>query len=290
MRYKNIISDEITGVSALGGMIGIYGEIAAGRMKSIRKKVLTNREFIEGINNIFKDTLALYVKRLSDLYKSGRLKKTGRVTFLSHNGKTVAVLISANTGFYGDVVKRIYKSFINEIKNSDAEIAIVGRLGKSLFLKDEPGRPFTYFDLPDYGSDNDKLAELIKHLVQYEKILVYYGKYHSVVTQNPTKLNISAGTEVSGRTQDHEYHYIFEPTIEKILMFFETEMFVSLFDQVVRESQLAKFASRILAMDLAGQNIQTKLKSLSLEQLRSSHSTLARKQLNGLSAVLYRSD
>ena len=36
---------------------------------------------------------------------------------------------------------------------------------------------------------------------------------------------------------------------------FETQIFASLFDQSIRESQLAKFASRILAMDRAEQNI-----------------------------------
>lgn len=287
MRYQKDITEEIRNVEALDELIQIYGEIAAVRMKKTRSKVLTNRDFVEGINDIFKDALASYAKRLSDLYRSGRLKKTGRVTFLSHNGKTVAVLVSANTGFYGEVVKKTYRTFLTDVRNSDVEVAIIGRLGRSLFLEDEPGRPYTYFDLPDYGSDVAKLAELIRHLVQYEEIRIYYGKYHSVVTQKPTRLNISAGTEVASRVPEPKYHFIFEPNVEKILMFFETEIFASLFDQAIRESQLAKFASRILAMDLASQNIQLRLKSLDLEKLRTTHTTLARKQLNGLSAILF---
>lgn len=257
-------------------------------MKKTRTKVLTNRDFVEGINDVFKDALASYAKKLSDLYRGGKLKKSGRVTFLAHNGKTVAVLISANTGFYGEVVKRTYRTFLADVKKSGVEVAIIGRLGRSLFLADEPNRPYTYFDLPDYGSDVAGLAELIRHLVQYEEIRVYYGKYHSVVTQKPARLNISAGTPIESRVPEPKYHYIFEPTIERILMFFETEIFASLFDQAIRESQLAKFASRILAMDLAVQNIQLRLKMLDLEKLRGSHATLARKQLNGLATILFR--
>lgn len=288
MRYQREINEEYKNVDALGGLIEIYGEIAAVRMKKTRSKVLKNRDFVEGINDIFKDTLASYAKRLSDLYRLGLLKKTGRVTFLAHNGKTVSVFLSANTGFYGEVVKRTYRTFLTDIRNSTVEVVIIGRLGRSLFLQDEPRRPYTYFDMPDYGSDVAKLAELIRHLVQYEAIRVYYGKYFSVVNQKPTQLTISAGTEIATNAASPKHQFIFEPSVEKILMFFETEIFASLFDQAIRESQLAKFASRILAMDLATQNIQLRLKALDLEKMRSSHTTQARKQLNSLSTVLFR--
>jgi F0F1-type ATP synthase gamma subunit len=75
---------------------------------------------------------------------------------------------------------------------------------------------------------------------------------------------------------------MFEPSVEKILMFFETQIFASLFDQAVHESQLAKFASRILAMDRAAQNIEVKLKRLELEKLKTVHSVSGKKQLDSL--------
>ena len=71
-------------------------------------------------------------------------------------------------------------------------------------------------------------------------------------------------------------------------MFFETEIFASLFDQSVREGQLAKFASRVMAMNRADENILEKLGDLKFERLRVTHRVANRKQLNSLSSLFLR--
>ena len=177
MPYSKNISKELTQVSSLKVLTQVYGEIASIRMRKIRGFVLKNREFLASIENIFKDALDYYAKKLSDLVIQGKIKEGGKVTFLAHNGKTVAVLISANTGFFGEVVKETYRKFIEDIRKQDVEVTIIGRLGRSLFLEEEPNHPYTYFELPDYGTELTKLSETIKHLVQYEEIRVYYGKF-----------------------------------------------------------------------------------------------------------------
>ena len=45
--------------------------------------------------------------------------------------------------------------------------------------------------------------------------------------------------------------YIFEPSLETIVIFFETEIFSSLLEQVFHESRLAKLASRMVLLDRA---------------------------------------
>ena len=281
------LREEISQVDSLGQLVEVYGEIASFRMKKIRNFVLKNRDFLDSINDIFKDALNSYSRKLADLVAKGKLKKGGKVTFLAHNGKTVSVFISANTGFYGDIVQATYRKFLDEVKDKDVEITIIGRLGRSLLVGSQPKTPYTYFELKDYGVDRKKIAEVVRHLVQYEKIIVYYGKYNTVITQTPSRFSISAGTEITQDVRKTQRIYIFEPSVEKILMFFETEIFASLFDQSIRESQLAKFASRILAMDKADQNIEGKLKDLRLERLKLTHKLSASKQLNSLSSVLF---
>ena len=141
--------------------------------------------------------------------------------------------------------------------------------------------------MPDFGVDPLKLTEVIRHLVQYEEIRVYFGKFESLVTQRPEVQSISSATPVAGKLQGPKVFYIFEPSIEEILVFFETQIFASLFDQSLRESQLAKFASRILAMDRATQNIEKKVLRLKLNELSVSHKLANIKQLNSLSPVVY---
>ena len=287
MAIKNEVGDEIKEVTSLRTLVEIYGEIASVRMIKVRDFVLKNREFLESISSIFHDALEAYAKKLSDLVKLGKIKKGGKVTFLSHNGKTVAVLISANTGFYGDIVQRTFRKYVEDVRKNNFEVTIIGRLGRTLFSQEESKRPYTFFELPDYGVDESKLSEVIRHLVQYEEIRVYHGKYQSVVTQRPDTFTITAGTPIQEDVKEPEVNYIFEPTVEKILSFFETEIFASLFAQSIRESQLAKFASRILAMDQASQNIKERLSFLNVENLKIIHRIGNRKQLNSMSTILF---
>lgn len=285
---KKDIEVEIGQVDSLHELVEIYGQIASVRMKKIRDSVLRNREYLTSINSIFKDTLNAYSHKLS-LFSAGTKRDVSNVTFLAHNGKTVSTFISANTGFYGEVVQKVYNDFLRDVrKNPDFEITIVGRLGRNLFVQSEPKRAFTYFDLPDYGMDKEKLSWIVRHLVQYEEIKVYYGSYKSVVAQIPSVFEISAGTKIDEKmTKFDEEGFIFEPSIEEILMFFETEIFASLFIQSVRESQLAKLASRIVAMDKANENIKEWVKDLKFDKLRIQHRDQGKKQTNMLSSILY---
>lgn len=287
MLYKKEIENEIRELDGLREMVEIYSEIASIRMMNIRSSVLKNREFLDSIYDIFKEILSSYAAKLSILARKGRLSDSGKITFLAHNGKAVAVYVSANTGFYGEIIPETFKWFLKDIEKQDVEITLIGKVGLSLFQDARPNTPYTFYDLPDYGIDQNRLAEVIDHLVQYEEIRVYYGKYHSVVTQKPTKFEISAGTPVSENVEDQKIKYIFEPSIEEILTFFETQIFASLFDQSIRESQLAKFASRIIAMDSAGENIRKHIKEISLKKLKTEHGNKNRKQLNMLSSVFY---
>lgn len=286
MLYEKEIKAEIDSLGGLKQLVEIYAEIASIRMIKIRQFVLQNRNFLNSIHDIYRDVLSSYAKNY--LYKNidkGKIS-SGKITFLSHNGKTVAVLVSANTGFYGEVVQNTFREFLSYVRKHDVEVTIIGKLGLTLFNQEEPGRPYTFFNLPDYGMDKDKLAEVLKHLVQYEEIQVYYGEYISVITQKPKNYVISAGSELAQAQREERVDYIFEPNIEKILEFFETEIFASLFDQTVRESQLAKLASRILAMDTAGDNIEHEIGKMNLQQMRIVHGNINKKQVNSMIAAI----
>lgn len=266
------IDSEVWEITSLRSLTEVYGEIAAIRMKKIRDMVLKNRDFLESIESIFRNCLSSYAQKLSRMLAVGKVKIGQKVTFLSHNGSTVAVLISANTRFYGDVIRETFDKFIEEVKRHNYEVTIIGKVGRSMFLDAEPSRPFTYFELPDFGTDKVHISETVSHLVQYEEIKVYYAKYQSVVSQIATTFSISAGTEVTQLDAKPVSSFLFEPNLEKVLMFFETQIFASLFDQSLRESQLAKAASRILAMDKASASVDQRLKALGFERRKLRHS------------------
>lgn len=282
------IDEQLSFLESLENLTQIYGEIASTRMKKTRDSVISIREFLKEIQNIFDDVRASYVKEVRRLAKKKKIGKANKITFLAHNGKTVAVFLASKTGLYGEIIPATFRFFLQDLRTSNCEVAIVGRQGLALFIGSGEERPYTFFDLPEKEDlDYASLSEIVFHIVQYEEVRIYYGKYVSVVSQKPTRQIISSEIDITRQEKEAKRNqYIFEPSLEKILQFFETEMFASIFYQTFRESQLAKHASRILAMDAAYENIQKENSRLVTERLRMEHRNWNKKQLNSMPSII----
>lgn len=290
MNSPKEVDERIRQLGALGDLSKAYAEISSNRMMKVRGVVVKTRDFLAQITEIFQEVRRSYRKEVLKLLKKRRGKKGENVTFLAHNGKTVAVFLSSNTGLYGEIVGKTFEMLSTEVVASpDVEVTIIGRLGRALFISRFPNKPYTYFELPDNYSEKQILIDVIKHIVQYEQIHIYYGKFHSVVSQKPEVYNISAETPITKESDIKEagplHKYIFEPTLQEILGFFETQMFTSMFEQAVNESSLSKHASRMLAMDRAFENITKELDQMKMTKLRINHDTSNRKQLALMSSM-----
>lgn len=285
MSIQNEIKKEAEVVSFLKDLVEVYGEIASFRMMKIRNFVLNNRAYIFSITQIFYDVLGAFLKRSTQTSKKQMMSNSQRITFLAHNGKTVFVFISANTGFYGDVVAGTFKKFSKDLNESNAEVAIVGKIGRSMFAEKFPGKPYSFFELPDYGSDKDRLMVLINHLVQYDEVRVYYSAYESVLRRRAEVSELTAGAKFIEKAREVKDDYIFEPSPEEILIFFEKEVFGSFFDQTIRESQLAKLSGRVMAMEAASVSIKKRLSEMNFEFLKAKHRLMNKKQLGVLTAL-----
>lgn len=287
MSARKEIGKEITELETLRSLAEIYSEVASIGIKKIRDSVLESRAFQDEIAAVFTEVRKSYAREVQKLIKKrGRKKGSERITFLSHNGKTVAVLFSANTRLYGDLVQRTYEMFLKDVKATRSEATIIGKVGLAQFIEDDLGIPYSYFDFPDGYTDQEKLTEISRHLVQYEEIHVFYGKFQNIVTQEPAEEVVNAQLpEVGGEDAGPKTLYFFEPSIEEILMFFEKQIFAALMEQTVRESQLAKFASRLVAMDRAEQNISGRLDLMKVRKLQASHRSANKKQQDAMNSL-----
>lgn len=285
---KKIITRQIDDLTILSSLANAYAEISSGRMKKTRDSVVLARDFITEIQAIFKDLQESYRSEFLKLARKKGYKKGEKLTFLSHNGRKVAVFLSTNVGFYGNITQRVFQSFSNEFEKENLEATVVGKLGLAMFLQAFPGKSYTYFEFPDYGDDKNVMGELIKHLVNYDEIRIYYGKFRSIINQYPDKVVITSETDIGEKSDVKHTKYLFEPSLEEIIMFFETEMFSSLFEHVMSESQLAKLASRMLAMDQAGERIKESLAVARTDYTRLVHYMNNKKQLEYLSSVIGR--
>jgi len=272
MITKKGLEAELENLFSLTGMVEAYQEIAAERIRKTRNSVLKSRSYLSEINTIFQQVKSSYKNDLEKLSKKG--------SFIEKNGKTLSVFISANTGLYGDIVQKTFDLFLSEIKDQKTEAVIIGKLGLILFEKEKLNTPYTYFDLPDQNIDSKALREIAVFLLKYQKIRVFYSQFQSIIKQEP------AASDISGNLIEEEskevIKYLFEPSLEEILTFFESEIFSSLFEQTVRDTQLAKFGSRLITLTQATENIKKRLKNVTIEKERIRHSDNNKKQLQTL--------
>ncbi|MBI4079115.1 MAG: F0F1 ATP synthase subunit gamma [Candidatus Levybacteria bacterium] len=281
------LKQEIETVESFRFLAQAYEEISVIKMQGVRSLVLKTRDFLEGISDVFYDVKSSYKQQIALLMKKKQSSEAG-LGFARKNGKSIAVLLSANTKLYGDIVPRTFSLFIETIAKGESDICIVGKLGRELYKETETKRPYTYFEIPDTKIIFDDLKPVVAQIFPYEEVTVFYGKFVNVINQTPTAASISGektfATQEEGQPQV-ETRFLFEPTLEKVLQFFESQIFSALFKQSVHESQLARHASRIRAMESALENIHDHLQGLQAQEKKLKRLLLGKKQNDALAGI-----
>ena len=283
MHDKQRIASEIDLISVLRLLAESYEEISVLRMQKVRGSVLRNREFFEDISEVFSEVKSSYQEEILKLFKSKGAKKVSFTT-LSKNNKTVSVFVSANARLYGDITARVFDAFSQAVRRDGSDIVIIGSLGKELYNQSGIHREYTYFDIPDYGVLEAHIKPIIAHVVGYQYINVYYGKFLNVIQQAPSVSRVSGEQVVSGKPKERT-KFLFEPSLEIVLHFFETQISYSLFRQTLHESELSLLASRINAMEEAVNNINIAAHKLEGQRRRVKRSLEGRKQLETFAGI-----
>ena len=73
--------------------------------------------------------------------------------------------------------------------------------------------------------------------------------------------------------------FLFEPSIEYVVDFFENQIFSIILSQTVSEAQLARFGSRIQAMETAQNNMQKLIEKIARRQKAVKALEINKKQL-----------
>ncbi len=215
--------------------------------------------------------------------KKKKIKDPSKLTFINRNGKTVYVFVSANTGFYGDIIRKTYDVFIEILKKEPGDVVVIGKVGLDIFKASRMSSPLTYFDFPDDKIDKEVLRKIVEHIIQYEKVLIFYERFNNVISQSPIITNISGDPLPGEKASDTKY--FFEPSLEKIMEFFEKEIFSTVFQQTMLESELAKFASRMVSLDLASEDTKKRLDRVTVQKNRIIHQEENKRQLETFASM-----
>ncbi len=292
MAQRKIVLEELAALNSLKDLAESYEEIAVVRMQKIKDTVLKTRQFLASISDVYVDLKSSYGREVKELLDKMKKGDKNILPLLQKNGKTLLVYLSSNGRLYGSVTQKTYKLFIADVKKADdsvTDIVIIGRAGKEMYENSGIGKRFEYFEIPDTTVEIDHIKQLMQKFLQYDKVNVFYGKFGNVVKQTPIQTSIS-GDDIFETEAPilvaREDRFIFEPDLEKILHFFETQIMANLFSQTLLENQLARHASRVSAMEEALVNIEEETKKLHQEQTRMKHLTANKKQLEMMGGLL----
>jgi F-type H+-transporting ATPase subunit gamma len=250
-------------------MIEAYEEISAMRMRKVKKSILERREFMQGLNEAF-----AYIAYSYKIYRES-LKGKAREGILNTNGKTVSVFLSSNTGLYGDVIRSTFELLEKDLRKKETDVVIVGRMGKKYYDDSGLKKSYEYFDMSDNGIDEPSIKNLLDYIVDYTEVIVYHGVFKSILYQEASKTHVTGEVMKIERSLDnYDTRFLFEPSVEKVAEHFEKQIASLIFEQTAFESSLSKFASRMVSLDKAADNISSKIGYLDFNLRKSKHKAI----------------
>lgn len=255
MNSEKELRANIEAVDAIEGITSVYQGIASLRMNQVRVGVTRTRDFITGVAELYQHARLAYLAAIDrkSLSLAGKKDVLG---LFRRNGKSVAIFVSANEHLYGTLILEIWNNFLLEVKNGGVDAVVIGNFGKALMNREKLPIKITFLDLDDDKPEPEQIKKLIQIASEYERIILHYGQMKSLMRQLPVREEISRSVVFDEKVKKAKT-YLFEPTPEKIMEFFEKEIIGALLNQKIFEHQLARFAARMVAMDLATQNAET---------------------------------
>ena len=135
-----------------------------------------------------------------------------------------------------------------------------------------------YFELDDEKPERERVKGIIEFVKNYEEIIIFHGRFHTVLFQKVVQTNISGGITLEKELGEIK-SYLFEPSPEAVLEFFETELMSAFFNQAVLEHRLSRYATRMIAMYQATENAKKIREKLKIEQKKLERQLLNKKQI-----------
>lgn len=247
------IKEEKETVKTIKDLLQIYQEIATLKMKQIRERVLMSRRFFREILEVYKEVKSAYWP------KKEKKKKP-----------EVLVFLSADEFLYGNLILNIWEKLSATLEKNNSDLVIVGKVGQYFFQKSNFKNKTFLFEEKDF-------SQIVNFLKNYERILVFFGKYEGGLIQRPMMEEIVTRPKTEKETLKREYE--FEPSVEKVLDFFEEEMVAVLFNITLLEHQLARYAARMIALSEAVEKAKKLEEKLQKKEIKIKRELLTKSQI-----------
>lgn len=214
-----------------------YTEISALKLDKIRHGIEKNRTFFQEI---------------TEVYHAVNIEAAKKKIQLRPKKGTISILITSNQHFYGALEKDLVKFFVLNTTKFATDRIIIGSTAQEFLKSFNYFHPYQKVILKHDMPSADEMDALIKRVIDYDQIMIYYSRMHSILTQEPHVVDVVQKPPTFFlSSKASEINYIFEPELIEMLQFFENQITSLLIEQTFLESELARSAARLTSMDQA---------------------------------------
>lgn len=161
----------------------------------------------------------------------------------------ILVLIASQHNYFGNLIPSLFKLFLEEYRTLGGDALILGMIGRELMNRSGMiSGDITYFDFDDASPNWEVVHKVSQYLAAYEQIVIFYGQYRSVLTQEAKRVDLAQTVVVSEAPEIKQYWFAGESLSP--LSFLENQMIAGDFLQKIYESQLAKYGARIKILEI----------------------------------------
>lgn len=260
------IKEDIFTTQSIELITEALGDIATAKLKKTRSSIQHTVYYFQEVSTLYRTVKSIYLR--SYPRKKLPAKKT--------NGRTISILLSANSGLYGGLDSEITKFFIENNRTIDSDLLVVGKFGDGLLKVSSFNRQYNKIFFKKDSPNLVELQNLARLIFYHERILVYYSKFHTLLSQKPFISDISTSYLEDYDQIKAPFHYILEPEVGKILAFFDSQITFLLLQSIFLEVDLSRLAARMVSMNHAQENAE---KILNIEK---KHLLKAKKDLLNL--------
>ncbi len=277
MQNSKNLEQDLDFLTVLRTLAVAYEDISIIKMQQTRNTILMARKYIDQLKNILESIQA--AGSTSPLNHGIAKKKKPLAT----------VVVTANTKFQGDITRRIFEHFAHSNRNP-GDIYVIGKIGNELMHDYDKNIKYTDFEVSDIDISMKDLQPFLQYLLQYQEINVYYALFKNLITQDPASVDIGNKYLLSLEAPDQidkkkTPTFLFEPSVEEIGTFVNDNSIALMLLQTIYETQLARFASRMKAMDLLIQRIDDDSVTIKHVQRKLQRQVENSKQLERLTGV-----
>lgn len=244
-----------------------FTEAAAARVGRIKKEFETNQQFFEEISHLY------HVVQVAKTKASGNGSKKEKDT----KDKELAVAITSNQRFYGNLNVNIMIKYTDDMNNKQMDRMVIGSTGRD-YMKSMPELTYESFSFAREMPTEQEATTLLDRVMNYDRVYLYYPKFISLVTQKVGVIDITQTANPTGTEKEEELNILFEPDLTLISDFFKRQVRSLLFWRVMLETDLSRTAARLITMSGAEERSNDMIK-VTRSQLRKIQSSIINAKL-----------